>query len=76
MVSMIWKSAILLAHHENYILMDQFVMMGDELVLVMFLSLQVVLFLNYQTDWKNFAQTVKLNMKHFCWACSFCNPWA
>ena len=30
-------------------------MMGEELVLVMFLSLQVVLFLSSQTDWKNFA---------------------
>ena len=48
--NMIWKSAILLAHHENYILMDRFVMMGEELVLVMFLSLEVVLFLSYQTD--------------------------
>ena len=27
-----------------------FVMMGEELALVMFLSLQVVLFLSYQTD--------------------------
>ena len=73
-MSMIWKSAILLAHHENYTLMDRFVMMGEELALVMFLSLQVVPFLSYQTDWKNFAQTIKLNMKHFYLAWSFYNP--
>ena len=75
-MSMIWKSAILLAHHGNYTLMDQFVMMGKELALVMFLSLQVVLFLSYQTDCKNFARTIKLSMRHFYLAWSFCNPWA
>ena len=74
-MSMIWKSTILLAHHGNYILMDRFVMMGEELALVMFLSLQVVLFLSYQTDWKNFARTIKSSMRHFYLAWSFCNPW-
>ena len=49
---------------------------GKELVLVIFLSLQVVLFLSYQTDWKNFARTIKLSMRHFYLAWSFCNPWA
>ena len=48
MMSMIWKSVILLAHHGNCTLMDRFVMTGEELVLVMFSSLQVVLFLNYK----------------------------
>ena len=47
-MSMIWKSAILFARHRNYTLMDRFVMMGEELPLVMFSSLQVVLFLNYK----------------------------
>ena len=55
-MSMSWKSVMLLAHHESYVSMDRFVMMGEELALVMYSSLQVVLFLSYQTDWKNFAQ--------------------
>ena len=64
-MSMIWKSAILLAHHENCILMDRFVMMGEELVLVMSLSPKVVLFLNSQTDWKRDVLIIKFNIKHF-----------
>ena len=37
MISMIWKSAMLLAHHGNYISMDRFVMMVKKLVLLLFL---------------------------------------
>ena len=39
MISMIWKSAMLLAHHGNYISMDRFVMMVKELVLFLFLRM-------------------------------------
>jgi len=62
-------------NHGKYILMGRFVMMGEELILVMFLSLQVVSYLNSQTGWKNFAQIIKLNMKHSYLAWNFCNPW-
>ena len=39
MISMIYKSAMLLAHHGNYISMDRFVMMVKELVLFLFLRM-------------------------------------
>ena len=41
---------MLFAHHGSYTLMDRFVMMEKGLVL--FLFLQMVLFLNSQTNWK------------------------
>ena len=59
---------------EAILLVDQFVMMGEELALS--LLLQVVLFLSSQTDWKNIVQITKLSMKHFYLACSSWNQWA
>jgi len=53
MMSMIWKSAILLAHLESCNLMDQFVMMEEGSVL--FLFLRIVLFLSSQTSRKRNA---------------------
>ena len=37
-------------------------MMGEELALVMFLSLQLVLFLSFQIDWKKNARITKLTL--------------
>ena len=37
--SMVWKSAMLLVHHGNYISMDRFAMMVKELVLLLFLRM-------------------------------------
>ena len=74
MISMVWKSAMLLAHHENYISMDRFVMMVKEMVLLLFLLM--VLFLSSQTDQKRIAQIIKLSMKHFYLPWNFCNLWA
>ena len=53
----------IVAHHGSCTLMDRFVMMVKGLVL--FLILRMVLFLNFQTDWKKSAQITKLNMKLF-----------
>ena len=55
-------------------LMDRFVMMVKGLVL--FLFLRIVLFLNFQTDWKRNAQITKSSMKCFYFAWNFYNPWA
>ena len=74
MISMICKSAMLLAHHGNYISMDRFVMMVKELVL--FLFLRMALFLSFQTDWKKNALITKLSMKHFYLPWNSCNLWA
>ena len=74
MISMICKSAMLLAHHGSCISMDQFVMMVKELVLLLFLWM--VLFLSSQTDRKRIAQIIKLSMKRFYLAWNFYNLWA
>ena len=37
---------------------------------------RMVLFLNFQTDWKKSAQITKLNMRLFYLAWNSCNPWA
>ena len=55
-------------------LMDRFVMMVKGLVL--FLFLRMMMFLNFQTDWKKSAQITKLNMRLFYLAWNSCNPWA
>ena len=74
MISIIWKSSMLLAHHGDYIPMDRFVMMVKELVLLLFLWM--VLFLSSQTDQKRIAQIIKLSMKRSYLAWNFCNLWA
>ena len=68
-MSMIWKSAMLLARHGSCSLMDRLVMMVKGLVL--FLFLRVALFLNSQTYWKRNTRIIKVEYEALLFGLEF-----